>query len=381
MSKIPSNIMPYCLHEKESAHKAFYYLSGLQNHKIVIVINQNECAVGIITLGDFVRSEPGHSLYSVTNGVQRAGHRHYDGKTAGDICNRNFKYIRSCEDKYMVGRSIFADAGLKILDIPVLDDEGVPIAIFARWQAFYREYLETHRLQRMWYAEPIMQAAQMAQKKGYNRISVIEFGVSTGTGLVLAELYANETARLTGVGIDVYGFDLGTGMPEVSGQETNELWIEGDYAMDISALNGQLQNAKLVLGDISETLKTFFKDYSPAPIGAIFVDVDLYSSTIPILDMLLESDENFLPTVYMWFDDLYCSGDFSGEWLAIKEFNAKDTNSKIVPEGLVCGRSDSMGKIIPDDVWWSRQIKRNIRPSHPEFATERENNHIFELLL
>jgi hypothetical protein len=373
--------MPYCLSEKESAHKAFYYLSRFQNHKTVIVVNSEGSAVGILTPGDLSRNEPWlASRYALTGG-QVVGHRCYDGKTVGDICNRDFKYIRADEDKYTAGRNIFADAGLKILDIPVLNDDGIAVDIFARWQAFYKEYLETHRLQRMWYAEPIMQAAQLARKKGYSAISAIEFGVGGGTGLVLAELYAKETARLTGVAIDVYGFDLGTGLPEVSGIDKIEYWKQGDYAMDISALQGQLRNAKLILGDIGDTVKTFFKDYSPAPIGAMFVDVDLYSSTLPVLDMLLEDDAHFLPTVYMCFDDLYCSGDYSGEWLAIKEFNAKSANSKIVPEGLVGGRSDAMGVMMFDDLWWSRVIKRNIRFSHPKIGPERKGSNPLELLL
>lgn len=381
MSKIPSFVAPYCLNETEPAHKAFYYLSRFQNHKIIIVINDEERAVGILTPGDFPKNEPWASPDYAAHGGQTVGHRCFDDKTVGDICNRNFKFIRAGEDKYTAGRNIFADAGLKILDIPLLDGQGVPVDIFARWQAFFREHLETHRLQRMWYAEPIMQAARLAKKKGYGAISVLEFGVGGGTGLVLAELYAAETARLTGVRMDVYGFDLGTGLPAVSGIDKIEYWKEGDYAMDIPALQGQLQNAKLVLGDIGETAKSFITDHSPAPIGAVFVDVDLYSSTLPILDMLLEGDEHFLPVVYMWFDDLYCSGDYSGEWLAIKEFNARSENSKIVPEGLVGGRSDDMGVLVSDNLWWSRQIKRNIRLSHPKIATEREGVNPLELLL
>jgi hypothetical protein len=198
---------------------------------------------------------------------------------------------------------------------------------------------------------------------------------------VLAELYAEETERLTGVKIEVYGFDLGTGLPELHGVDKIEVWRQGDYAMDIAALKNRLRNAKLVLGDIADTARTFFRDYSPAPVGAMFVDVDLYSSAVSVLDMLLEGDEHFLPTVYMWFDDLYSSGDYSGEWLAIKEFNVKSANSKIIPEGLVGGRSIATGALIADELWWSRLTKRNVRFSHPKLATEREGGYHLELLL
>jgi hypothetical protein len=381
MQITPQWLRPYLLRGTESVHKAFYYLARLQNHRLVIVTEDALRAVGVLTPGDFAGDSSGLTPRYDDRGTEIRGHTYYDNRTAADICNRNFKYIRADENKYTAGRDIFADAGLKILNIPILDNNRIPVGIFARWQAFYQEYLETHRLQRMWYAESIMQAARLARKKGYGAISVLEFGVGGGTGLVLAELYAAETARLTGVDIEVYGFDLGTGLPEVTGVDKIECWKQGDYKMDVAALKNQLQTSKLVLGDIAETAKTFFSDYSPAPIGAMFVDVDLYSLTMSVLDMLLASDDHFLPTVFMWFDDLHNSGDYSGVWLALKDFNAKSSQSKITPESLVGGRTDAMGVILADDLWWSKQVKRNVRFSHPKIAAAREGNNPLELLL
>lgn len=377
-------VRDYCLNERESVHKAFYYLSKLRNHKIVIVTDSSEKAIGILTPGDFTEEHFGDVGGTSRYGVyapEPLGHRHYDGLTVGDICNRNYKYIKATDDKYMSGRSIFADAGIKILDIPVLDDNGVCVDIFARWQAFYREQLAMRRLDRMHYAEPIFQAALEAKKKGYNEISVIEFGVAGGTGLVLADLYARETERLTGIKIQVYGFDRGTGLPLANKAEDLLIaYKEGDFAMDETALRRQLRGAKLVLGDIRETSKDFFEKYSPAPIGAMFIDVDLYESTVAVLDMLLESDDWYMPVVYMWFDDLAVGSDFSGEWLAIKDFNAKSVNSKITPEDVFSGRSDDCGFLmLGDSSFETRQTKRNVRFHHPRWATEKEENSICEL--
>ena len=49
---------------------------------------------------------------------------------------------------------------------------------------------------------------------GYDRISVIEFGVAGGNGLVALESCARQAAELSGVAIDTYGFDTGTGLPK-----------------------------------------------------------------------------------------------------------------------------------------------------------------------
>jgi len=48
--------------------------------------------------------------------------------------------------------------------------------------------------------------------------------------------------------------------------------------------------------------------------------------------MLLGSDDYFLPTVTMYFDDIIDRLEFQGETLAVREFNAKNEHIKISPE-------------------------------------------------
>lgn len=104
--------------------------------------------------------------------------------------------------------------------------------------------------------------------------------------------------------------------------------------MDISALEDRLERATLVVGDIKETTADFFAKFSAAPVGCMLVDVDYYSSTVPILNFLDHSDEHFLPRINMYFDDVHPEYEFSGENLAIKEFNVNHGHIKISPEGL-----------------------------------------------
>ena len=63
--------------------------------------------------------------------------------------------------------------------------------------------------------------------------------------------------------------------------------------MDRQILEGKLKRAKLVLGDVSDTCSMFFKDYNPAPIGAIFYDLDYYSSTKAALTLLTRTPSTF----------------------------------------------------------------------------------------
>ena len=96
------------------------------------------------------------------------------------------------------------------------------------------------------------------------------------------------------------------------------------------------RRAKLVLGDVAETSKTFFSDYNPAPIGAVSHDLDYYSSTVDGLKLFDAPDQYLLPRIFCYFDDvigddIVLYGDHTGERLAINEFNDRHTDRKLSP--------------------------------------------------
>ena len=106
--------------------------------------------------------------------------------------------------------------------------------------------------------------------------------------------------------------------------------------MNHEILKKKLKKAKLIIGNIDESSKTFFKDYKPAPIGAFIQDFDFYSSTKIALKMMEGNSNFYLPRVFTYFDDIIGSevelyNDFTGERLAINEFNLNNENIKISP--------------------------------------------------
>lgn len=110
-------------------------------------------------------------------------------------------------------------------------------------------------------------------------------------------------------------------------------WPAGAHDMDVEKLKTRLKQAKLILGNIGETLPSFLDQYTDGEIACLFVDVDYYSSTLPILSALEDTNEDrWLPRVYMYFDDTNSKYEFSGETLAIKEFNQRNESMKISPE-------------------------------------------------
>ena len=195
--------------------------------------------------------------------------------------------------------------------------------------------MEIDALKRMPYAYICFNAAKLAKKLGYKKISVIEYGAGEGSGLLSLEEYTNEIEKILGVQIDIYGFDTGQGLSKpVDYRDLPYHWKEGFFPMNKNDLLKKLKKTKLVLGDIEETSKNFFSNYKPAPIGAIIHDFDLYSSTKIALSMMEGNTNFFLPRVFSYFDDtigtdIELFNDYTGERLAINEFNLNNTDIKI----------------------------------------------------
>ena len=364
-SKIPSHVQPYVMREDESAYKAFVKVSISVIYKIVLVVDEDEKLVGVISNSDIKRVGP--LLRAVSE---------CEDTTVGDVCSRGFTFLTVGQDKYLYGTRLFVEKTFN--EIPIVDNEGIPVEIFGRFQAFFQQYVIEKRHLRLHYAQAIGAAGELAYIKGYNRISVIEFGVATGDGLKLAEIYAEEVSHLFGVSIDVYGFDSGVGLLTLQDyRDLPNFFTSGDYKTDITKLKASLRNARLVIGNICDTAKGFLCG-SVAPIGAMLIDVDLYHPTVSILDMLLEDDKNFLPEVYLYFDDLAYNWEFQGEALAIKEFNKKSDNVKIAPELTPCQdrwfeRDSSLYMHnIRDSPRGTNRLKVCMRFTHPKFKIEKE---------
>ena len=183
------------------------------------------------------------------------------------------------------------------------------------------------------YGWGVLQAAHLAKALGMKRVSVIEFGVAGGNGLVALDQIAEKVEAILGVGIDVYGFDTGIGLPKPTDyRDLPSLWVEGAFPMDVGRLKKRLTRAELVLGPVEKTLPAFLAS-NPAPVGFIAFDLDYYSSTIQAFK-LFEADRTILlPRIYCYFDDIlgHIYSDFTGERLAIREFNAAHAMRKISP--------------------------------------------------
>lgn len=183
------------------------------------------------------------------------------------------------------------------------------------------------------YAWPILRSAMTASGLGIERLSVIEFGVAGGNGLVAMESAAEATESLLGVGVDVFGFDTGAGLPKPVDHRDAPFAIgTGDFRMDVEKLQARLGRAQLMLGLVGETIHEFLSQAHP-PVGFIANDLDYYSSTMDSFALLEAESDRLLPRVHCYFDDImwWPWTEFTGERAAINDFNAAHDERKISP--------------------------------------------------
>ena len=194
----------------------------------------------------------------------------------------------------------------------------------------YSTRLYKEAVPRPWYGFPIFNSLKLAKALGYKKVSIIEFGVAGGSGLVNIEYHVKEIQKIIDIEVEIYGFDSGVGLPKLEDyRDLPYFWKEGFYKMDVPKIKSRLNSAKLVLGDVKETLKNF----ECAPIACVMIDLDYYSSTVAALDIF---NKPHLPRVFCYFDDVApISGEvclyseYTGELLAINEYNNKNTAKKI----------------------------------------------------
>jgi hypothetical protein len=185
------------------------------------------------------------------------------------------------------------------------------------------------------YAYGLVRAADMARFTGKSAVTVCEFGVAEGAGLLNMAVLAEVIGRETGVRFRVVGFDTGEGLPPPNGYKDHpELWSAGDFPMPnretlLARLEGK---AEMVFGNIKDTVAPFVDSLSQdAPLGFVAVDVDIHSSATDSLRCLLGPRAKLNPAVSLYLDDVgtFFSNRWCGELAAIAEFNAGSEARKI----------------------------------------------------
>jgi len=162
--------------------------------------------------------------------------------------------------------------------------------------------------------------------------SYFEFGCHSGRTFSAAVNAAN---YLKMNNMDFFAFDSFEGLPETY-QEDGYFekgtfsTSERDFVKIIKSRTGHhLRADNIIKGFYEDTLTPTIYGNLPK-IGVVHIDVDLYSSTVTVLEFIkpLLSDGSVI-----LFDDWYCfpKGESGGEGLATKEFLQKHQDLSLIP--------------------------------------------------
>jgi len=185
------------------------------------------------------------------------------------------------------------------------------------------------------YAYGMLRAADLARFLGKRAVTVCEFGVATGNGLMNMVELAERIHAESDIEVRVVGLDTGEGLPAIGDYRDHpELWSAGDFAMtNKEELRKRMgDRAELIFGDIKDTIDGFVASLDEAaPLGFVSVDVDIYSGAKSALRALLGRPELYTPAVSIYCDDVsfFFANRWCGELRAIDEFNEENQFRKI----------------------------------------------------
>jgi hypothetical protein len=222
---------------------------------------------------------------------------------------------------------------------------------------------------RPFYAHGVERAVSLAGRLGYPGVTVVEFGVAAGKGLVQLERHAEYFGARSGLDVSVIGFDLGSGLPEPADYRDGPYgWHEGQFPMDEAALRRQLQIAELVIGDIGEEVPRWVQATpelaTDHPVGFVSIDVDYWSSVVAVLSLFrLEGQAQLalLPRITCYVDDVNSQIEDVGAPLALREFNEQFEDRKI-------GRPFGHRARLPFSPSWADRIYEAHFFEHPRYT-------------
>lgn len=197
---------------------------------------------------------------------------------------------------------------------------------------FYNFLNKKLKLPRNWYIETDekFKFTHVLEAVNYVKVAELpnvffEFGCHSGRTYSAALL----ASKFLNFELENYAFDSFEGLPKTSKEEDGYFRSgtfntkKEDFVKIVKNRTGiLLQDDQLVEGYYDKSLNNKLKERLPKSVGFVHIDVDLYSSTITVLEFI----KTFLVSgTVILFDDWYCfpPGKEMGERKALNEFLRK----------------------------------------------------------
>src|SRR5712692_8335478 len=130
------------------------------------------------------------------------------------------------------------------------------VSLFVALFGSYRSKIAFDLVVRKQYAYGLLRAADHAGRLDLKSVSAVELGVAGGAGLLNLCSIARRVEQMTGVGVRVFGFDNGAGLPPPEYYRDHpEQYSAGEYRMNQERLRERLSaNGELILGQLRDTV-------------------------------------------------------------------------------------------------------------------------------
>ncbi len=157
-----------------------------------------------------------------------------------------------------------------------------------------------------------------------------EFGVFEGS----TTLEAWAASRIFGLNdLKFFVFDSFQGLPELEAMDGNEVFTKGQFSSSLEGFTRNLNREKVdfnrfhIFPGFYDTTLPGLKLVDPQ-FAFVFIDCDLYSSTVPVLEFLTDK---LVQGAILAFDDWYCyDSPQKGERRAVSEWLQKNPNIELL---------------------------------------------------
>jgi O-methyltransferase len=159
-----------------------------------------------------------------------------------------------------------------------------------------------------------------------------EFGCHSGrtfSSVILA-------AQFLDINLNPFAFDSFQGLPQTS-SDTDGIFEQGSFHTSIDQFKDiikkktgvTLPNQNIIEGFYEKTLDDNLSKGLPQTVGMVHIDVDLYSSTVSVLEFI---KSHLIDGTVILFDDWFCfpPGKNMGEKKALDEFCQKNPDFRFV---------------------------------------------------
>lgn len=181
--------------------------------------------------------------------------------------------------------------------------------------------LKTGAIPRPQYGLGILMACNQALNLNIKEISVIEIGYYDNSSIVDLVEYKRIIEKVFPIKLHISYYNISIKLLN----ESKNIYDRKDFFKSLKKNEKIRKIKKVEIFDFKNLSKQKFIN---KPLGFIIFDTRNYSITNKALKVFKKSILNYLPKTILYFDHLYKSSHFEGEFLSIKEFNKKN-NKKI----------------------------------------------------